>query len=500
MGALALFGCGGNERTPDAVGVAGQAGSGTAGTGGGAIAGTGGGASAGTGGVGGAAGSLNPGAPEPRVLVVDPATDRFVAYDRGGQIVHDYHAELDFGTGFVARNAWVDWRLLRWDGPSDVPPRLDRPARGLSVPLRGSRILLRAENPGAGRVKVKVLTAAGTVENAFTVDGAWSAFQLSPTRQYIYATTSPIGSAYQVAAVLRPADGAVLWQKTVAAAVFAAGDERLVFVPPYDGTSTVRIKNLTTGDEIAPAGSQEPFASDPDIAISLEAALGERVVLQAAGTVLQSRLLYSMDWQGNIARFGSQTPRFTDEYLHAVDPSGQRVLWSSQANGRDGMSAMHIGTYEMSLVGTAIAPWDGTDEACFGRPTEKTFKLSGTALQSCNCSDGTCATIATLPASPSGWTTTLITNADRRTVLVRPDWLLGSSVPAPRPDILCYNAAGALLATIPWGGAELDDTGQIVLVRGAVGSTNAGQSGVLDLARGEIRWIGAAQSAVIVYE
>ena len=40
----------------------------------------------------------------------------------------------------------------------------------------------------------------------------------------------------------------------------------------------------------------------------------------------------------------------------------------------------------------------------------------------------------------------------------------------------------------------------IVLVRGAVGSTNAGQSGVLDLARGEIRWIGAAQSAVIVYE
>jgi len=49
-----------------------------------------------TGPVGLADGGAETSGPQPRVLVIDPATDQFLTYDRDGLPVHDYHSALRF--------------------------------------------------------------------------------------------------------------------------------------------------------------------------------------------------------------------------------------------------------------------------------------------------------------------------------------------------------------------------------------------------------------------
>lgn len=55
-----------------------------------------------------------------RILIVDKATDRFGAYDRNGQIVHDYRPLLDFGAQFEAPVIWVERKGTSWDVPTTI--------------------------------------------------------------------------------------------------------------------------------------------------------------------------------------------------------------------------------------------------------------------------------------------------------------------------------------------------------------------------------------------
>jgi hypothetical protein len=169
------------------------------------------------------------------------------------------------------------------------------------------------------------------------------------------------------------------------------------------------------------------------------------------------------------------------------------------ANGLGGGQSGYLGAYEMTFASNVTTPWDGSDDACFGRPADRTFKLSGSMLQACNCSNAVCTTIATLPTVAALWTPRLITNPDRRTVIVVYDWN-SNSQPANFPDSRCYTAGGQLVATLTYGAVDLDDTGQIVLLRGLTGSTNPGQYAIVDLASGETHWLGNATAATIVYE
>ena len=114
---------------------------------------------------------------------------------------------------------------------------------------------------------------------------------------------------------------------------------------------------------------------------------------------------------------------------------------------------------------TARTTWDGADFSCFRRPSEVAFKIVGSALQSCACGDNTCTTIATLPAVPqSGWLPRLLVSADRRTVVVGYDWGL-NSLPTSYPEIVALRANGDVIGRFSFGFAELDDTGQLLLIR-----------------------------------
>ena len=188
-GAAGTGGAGIGSAGQSGAGGVGQAGSaGLAGRGGSAAGNTGtGGATAGTSGATGAAGATALG-PQPRVLIVDPPTNRFLSFDRSGQ-ARDYRAQLDFGAGFGARTIWLDgWFSMIWDAPP-LGGNYASPGapRGFDEPRAPSVILIRSAADSGNTVKIKAVGTSGTLLATHTLSGAWEAFQISPKRGYLYA-------------------------------------------------------------------------------------------------------------------------------------------------------------------------------------------------------------------------------------------------------------------------------------------------------------------------
>jgi len=435
------------------------------------------------------------------VLVVDQASNRFVAYDRQGQIVRDYRARLDLGSGFTARNVWVDGRLLSWDGPTaSHGGNLVGAPRGLAEPLGPSRILIHAQASATGPNKVRVLAPDGEITNEHTITGSWEAFDLSPARGYLYASRHVDAGDTTVGAVIRITDGTIVWQRDVKSAGFARDDSRFIY-SPTDFGSPVRVLNPATGAEVAPTPGQPPWATPPNIPYAyVQGTLSNRAMLMVSGNSADGNLLYSIDWQGIVRRFGSEVPRYSNEYLHAVDPGGNKVLWSRDTNGLDGNPATHVGAFELDFASMMEGPWTGTDYSCFGRPAEVFFTLVGSSLQSCACESGTCTPIATLPALPEvGWLPRVVTNVAKTVAVVTYDWPLNRQ-PTQYPNLRCFAPNGQLLATVPFGSPEIDETGQLVLLHPSLGT--GWEHAIVDLSRGSVSMIGMPPgwSPRIIYE
>lgn len=466
----------GTTSTAGAAGTAGDAGtSGSAGASGFAGSGTG---VAGGGGAGGSAAGT--GGPGPRLLVADLASNRFVAYDRYGQIVHDYASQLDFGSGFTSRTVDV----------GGVPDGLDG-TRERAV------IFITAQSTPAGTTKLRMVGIDGQLAAEHSVAGAWDWLGLSPKNGYLYATRSVFDSG-DIAAVFRVADSSVVWQGgPIAQVIFPRDGEPLVYVP-FDRAMPIRLVDLATATDSAPALTQPVFALQPGVWVTLVASTGARMVLQTDGVGRYGRLLWSMDWQARITRFGATMPEYTDEYFLGFDPTETKAVWQSQTNGNDGQPIVYVGAYQIDFASGLVGPFSGTTE-CFGRPSQSTFKIDSGAVQSCPCSGAACSTIATLPALENGWTPSIQRSADGNALLITYGWARNAAPRAPFPDIKCFSASGAVLATLPYGTATMDPTGQIVLYREVL-ATTLGRTGIVNLATGNVAWINPAPMMQFGYE
>jgi hypothetical protein len=473
----------------------GGAGSGGASSGG---AGSGGASSGGAGGATGA-GGVTGGGPQPRVLVVDPPTNRFVTYDRDGQPVRDYLGQLDFGSGFGARSVWVDGYGMPWDVPSTLVIFSPVAPRGLDEPLAQSVILIRSAATSGDVVKIKMVGAGGALVGAQTLSGKWEAFELSPKRGYVHALALDRTAASRTSAVIRLSDGRVVWQGFASEAGFARDDRHFVFLP---GTASElpHVLDLATGAKIASTSTQIP----PDhtgVSLGINAVLNDRAFIRASWDSY-GELFWAVDWQGRVTKLGADMPMYVSEYLRGFDRTGARAILSRQHNGGDGRTD-YLGDFEIDLGTNVVTPWSGPEFSCFGRPGEVAFKIEAGAVRACACSDGTCRALATLPTVPTtpgvlaGWSPRLLVSADRRTVVVTYEWQ-SQIAPGSFPEILCLRASGEVIARLPWGLAELDDTGQMLLIRPWGGPMS--KLGIANLVTGTVTLLDPAQKAVIVYE
>ena len=125
-------------------------------------------------------------------------------------------------------------------------------------------------------------------------------------------------------------------------------------------------------------------------------------MIQTDGVGRYGRLLWSMDWQAKITRFGARMPEYTDEYFLGFDPTETKAIWQSQTNGNDGQPIVYVGAYQIDFGSMIVGPFSGPSE-CFGQPSLSTYKVDSGNVQVCPCSGAACTTIATLPPLESGF-------------------------------------------------------------------------------------------------
>jgi hypothetical protein len=474
-------------------GPAGNGGTGgTSGAGGTSAGGAGGEGATGAGGAAGAGGATAVG-PQPRVLLVDPATNRFLTYDLDGQPVRDLSPQLDFGAGFGKRIVRVDGLGTAWDENEWSVISATGAPRGVDEPLTPSVILIHATATGGDVVKVKALEPSGALVTSQTLSGAWNGFDMSPKRGYLYAHVFSDNDT-QANGVIRVSDGQIVWQGRSGWFGFARDERHFVYFPP--GTSRLpTVVDLATGAEVASTSTLIP----PDITtFGLLAVLDGRAVI-SAGWQNHGTLLWTVDWQGQVTPFRSDIPMHVSESLQRFHPTGTKAVWSRGMDGTGSPPSAELGAYEIDLATNASMPWSGPDYSCFGRPGEIAFKLAGNMVQSCACGDGTCRDIAAVPAvSDARWTPRLYVSANRRTVVVGFEWI-SAQAPVNPPEVLCLRASGEVITRLPWGMVKLDDTGQLLLISSAFPATTP-QTGIVNLVAGTVTWLAQSPRALIVYE
>ena len=430
---------------------------------------------------------------QPRVLIIDPATDKFLTYDRDGQTVHDYHSALDFGAGYEKRGIRQEAISVAWDATATVYYNNDFPAPlpGLDEPLRPSRIVVVAASTSGLGARAKIISMDGSVVADHAVPADHMDVRVSPAQKFLYAAQH-VGSLYwcsQVthAIVARMTDGATVWQGNLCDTAFARDDSHLVFSPTNGCPEPpIHIVDLVTG-QATPASP--PASCDAGVASAyLRGASTLGAVFATTGLSIPSYV----DWQGKVSPFApTLSPSVTATYVVRFNPQGSGVLWGGPTR------------QEFKLADLTSQPWKGFDDNCYGQPDRAFVKLQAPSIQYCRCSDGTCALLATLAApADAGWTPSAQLSPDGRFVFINYGWPLDRS-PTVGQDRLLYRSTGELLFTAParfTGEIMFDQTGQLAVLRTRRSYVGTSELAIINLSNGQATTLPVPRSYTIVYE
>jgi hypothetical protein len=430
---------------------------------------------------------------QPRVLIIDPATDKFLTYDRDGQTVHDYHSALDFGAGYEKRGIRQETISVAWDATATVYYNNDfpDPLPGLDEPLRPSRIVVVAASTSGLGARAKIISMDGSVVADRAVPADHMDVRVSPAQKFLYAAQH-VGSLYWCSAgthaiVARMTDGTTVWQGTLCDTAFARDDSHLAFSPTNGCLDPpIHIVDLATGQE-TPAASPS-FCDAGVVSANVLGASTLGVVFGKTG----SSVPWFVDWQAKASPFApSLSPSMIDTYVVRFNPQGSGVLWGGPTR------------QEFNLASLTSQPWSGPDDNCYGQPDHAFVKLEGQALRYCRCSDGTCALIATLAApADAGWKPAAQLSPDGRFVFVNYSWSFDRA-PVAGQDRLLYRSTGELLfsAAARYTGQILfDQTGQLAVLRSQLSRGGASELAIINLSNGQSTTLPVPRSYTIVYE
>jgi hypothetical protein len=442
--------------------------------------------------------------PQPRVMVIDPATDQFLTYDRDGQPLHDYHGALDFGDGYDRRSVWAESLFVAWDTATATDltyePALKSAPLGLDEPLRSSRIVVRAGSTQGLQTRAKLITADGSIAADLTLPGDRTDVRVSPGQKFLYADNHNGGTGFcnsyrgRQALVARIADGATVWQGSLCSAAFARDDSHLVFSPDTCA-NPVHVVDLASGQD-TPASSLFACAEGVQ-SPRLRGATTVGAVFSGSGNNPATSFddhLWFVDWQAKTSPFDPAIPTstITMQYLSRFNPQGSKALWygSTQNN-------------EFDFANLTSQPWNGADPTCFGRPGNAFVKVEGQSLEYCRCSDGTCALLATLPTlADMGWVPAAQISPDGRFVFVSYGWRF-DRMPFASADMLLFSASGGLLLTIPardTAQIAFDQTGQLAVLSSWPWPSGPGEIAIINLSTLKVTSLPLPRGYGIVYE
>jgi hypothetical protein len=447
------------------------------------------------------------------VLIVDETTDQFAAYDRDGQVVHDYHSLLDFGDQFQNPVISVSNQITRWGatiGATSSLWWLAQP-KGLARPPVPSTIVVGARRVGVDSVRIKISSIAGDLLADFEFAGDWQVFGLSPAQRYLVAANTALTETV----ILRLSDKSVVWQGSPAEMpIFSPDDAHAISVPSGYPVPFQQV-DLETGATSEPDLSKLPFPFDSTRQhVFVETAVNSGAVITADygyGDTLTT-CLWWVDWQGRITPLDPARPRYVyDEFTRWNATGTQALWWRITASTVDPGLPLGYFSFDPSTMrsqawtdvgqGSPSVPAgtrsiDSTD--CFGGAASTFFGIVGDSLMSCDCASGNCTSIASLAPASTEWDPSLVVSPDRRFVAVPFSWTLSSRTPTTGKDTLLFRSTGTLVGSLPHGRVEFDRLSELLVTTSQRPASE--DRGIVNLSTGEVTWLGKATNAVVVYE
>jgi hypothetical protein len=408
-----------------------------------------------------------------RAVVMDPASNRFAAYDAEGQLVHDYLNLVNFDSSFEDRIISIEGIAQSWNGTTASPffSEVTFAPPGQEPPLQASEILVRARRVGGGSVNLRVANVGGQVVDEFSIAGDWEVFRPSPTRKY---WLGGIGSTTGV--VVRRSDHSVVWQGALFDASFAPDDQHLVVVP-NNSANTLSIVDLSTGQAVSVNLAQLPaaFTSPSPNLLSVKGAFNSGAAVSIYRSVYTGQNLFWLSWDGMLTPFDPTVPDKVVEYVSTANTNATRLLWwRNQYTSGVSVDPSILGWFELdlaSMTNRAVTNLSKTDKSCYDPTVTNYYGTSNGVLLSCTCDTAACTSFATLPSqADNAWSPQAVVSQQRGLVGVEYSWALSRSPDTPATTPL-YSAQGTLLTTVDCGKFGFDRLDQLTLASTSFPST-----------------------------
>ena len=354
-----------------------------------------------------------------RVIVVDPQTSRFAAYDAEGQLAHDYTALLDFPSGYDDRVVSVDTMAYSWDGTASSPffttTVLAPP--GQDPPLASTEIIVRAKAVGATKpmVTVRVANISGQVTDEFSVLGDWQGFLSSPSRQYLQG-----GISGTTGLILRRSDHGSVWQGPLFQAGFSPDDKHLIVIPTSSVDALLAVE-LGTGRVTNFDLSSLPQGFRLPTDLYVRGTFNSGAVLTGSRSGGSGYTLYWAGWDGKIAPFDPTLPVELNEWAVAANRDATRMAFWRNSQSSTTASWFEFDVSALSI--RALPLLNNTSGDCYDSSVGSYYTLSGGTVSRCSCATASCASFASwTPPTEYGWASDVVVSPRRSMVGVEYYW------------------------------------------------------------------------------
>ena len=183
------------------------------------------------------------------------------------------------------------------------------------------------------------------------------------------------------------------------------------------------------------------------------------------------RLLWAMNWQAKVDRLGPDMPEYTDEYFLHVQPVRRKGALGPPDQHRPRRRPDRLRRHLPGGSGDAVVErLDGDERRLLRAPEPDGGSLlkSGTTTSRVVQTSSAAAPARTSrqSRSPSGpWTHPAHRERQRQRRRHQPTRGASAARRPTYPDIKCLSLTGQVLATMPHGLAQVDATGQMVLLQ-----------------------------------
>jgi hypothetical protein len=395
-----------------------------------------------------------------RVIVVDPQSSRFGAYDAEGQLVHDYTALLDFPDWYDDRVVCVDTMAYSWDGTASSPffaaTVLAPP--GQDPPLASTEIIVRAASMGGTKpmVTVRIASMSGQVTDEFSIIGNWEGFLSSPSRQYLQG-----GISGTTGIILRRSDHGSVWQGPLFQAGFSPDDKHLIVIPTSSVDALLTVE-LGTGRVTNFDLSSLPAGFELPTDLYVRGTFNSGAILTGSRADGSGYTLYWAGWDGKIAPFDPTLPVGVNEWAVAANRDATRLAFSrnSQSSTTASWFEFDVGTLSIR----ALPRLNDTSGDCYDTSVTSYYTLSGGTLSSCGCATASCTSFASwTPPTDLGWRSDVAVSPLRGMVGVEYNWI-SQMMATTTANSNLYSNQGTLLTSANGATFAFDRLDQLALV------------------------------------